>query len=170
MGDIFAKSYQENIQLPTIKYSLQQILNENMFLLFVRINRKHIFWCAWIYITLTEAPNIPESTPTNTTIIEGNKVVLPCPATGTPTPEITWFKDGKRITGNELGIMIRSDGSLQLDHAQGEDAGHYVCEATNVAGKQTHGIDLKVFCKLSSYPVVLNLAFRSSNKHLGIST
>ena len=41
--------------------------------------------------------------------------------------------------------MITNDGSLQLDHAQGEDAGHYVCEATNVAGKQKHGIYLKVF-------------------------
>ena len=96
---------------------------------------------------MTEPPSIPNTTPTNTSIIENNRVVLPCPATGTPTPVIRWFKGGKRITGNELGITIRNDGSLQLDHAQGQDAGMYKCEATNVAGKKEHSIGLTVFRK-----------------------
>ena len=47
----------------------------------------------------TEPPAIPEDTPRNVTIIESNRVTLPCPALGTPPPLITWYKDGREITG-----------------------------------------------------------------------
>ena len=83
-----------------------------------------------------------------TTIIENNRITIPCPVSGTPTPIVTWFKDGEVITGNEIGFRIMADGSLQLDRAQAEDSGSYVCFAANVAGNMTHNVDLDVFCEL----------------------
>ena len=47
----------------------------------------------------SEPPVIPEETPRNATSIESQRVTLPCPASGTPPPLITWYKDGREITG-----------------------------------------------------------------------
>ena len=54
----------------------------------------------------TEPPAIPEETPRNVTIIESNRVTLPCPASGTPPPLITWYKDGREITGIHECILL----------------------------------------------------------------
>ena len=51
-------------------------------------------------LNFTEPPAISEDTPRNITIIETHRVTLPCPASGTPPPLITWYKDGREITGN----------------------------------------------------------------------
>ena len=46
--------------------------------------------------------------------------------------------------------MINADGSLDIASARGEDAGSYMCEATNPAGRQRHVIELDIFRKCSS--------------------
>ncbi len=51
------------------------------------------------------------------------------------------------IAGNEIGVRVLNDGSLQLEHTEAEDAGKYLCNATNIAGSSHHIIDLKVYCK-----------------------
>ena len=51
-----------------------------------------------------------------------------------------------------------NDGSLQLEHAEAENAGSYYCNATNVAGSRVHLIDLRVFRKFR-YSVSLPLCF-----------
>ena len=51
-------------------------------------------------LIIIEPPSISEDTPRNITIIETHRVTLPCPASGTPPPLITWYKDGREITGN----------------------------------------------------------------------
>ena len=86
---------------------------------------------------------------TNTSsVIENRPVNLPCPASGNPPPVITWYKDDQRLTGNEIGVSINSDGSLDLSSAGPNDAGTYRCEATNPAGREIHIIELEIFCKL----------------------
>ena len=47
--------------------------------------------------------------------------------------------------GNEIGIRVLNDGSLELEHAEAENGGRYYCNATNVAGSRTHLIDLRVY-------------------------
>ena len=81
------------------------------------------------------------------TVIENNRVVLPCPARGTPPPKVTWYHGDVRLTGNELGVTLLASGGLQIDNTQGENTGNYLCRAENVAGKAQHAISLLVYCE-----------------------
>ncbi|CAH1786157.1 unnamed protein product, partial [Owenia fusiformis] len=95
-------------------------------------------------LTVHNPPFIPVDIPFNMSIIENNPLLLLCPAKGTPPPVINWYKDGVEITGNEIGVRILRDGSLQFDRAQASDAGEYKCVATNVAGNATHTNKVKI--------------------------
>jgi len=96
----------------------------------------------------TEPPFISDDIPHNVSVVENNRVTMPCPASGTPAPRISWFKDGYPLSENEIGVRILPGGSLQLDHAQSSDAGQYTCRAENVAGNTSKDFDLQVFRKL----------------------
>lgn len=73
---------------------------------------------------------------TTLNIKEGEPVVLNARAVGTPTPRITWQKDGAPITPNpELRISTESGAStLDIQRAKASDAAWYQCTAQNVAG------------------------------------
>ncbi|XP_041942524.1 receptor-type tyrosine-protein phosphatase S-like isoform X12 [Alosa sapidissima] len=62
-----------------------------------------------------------------------------CAASGTPDPEITWFKDFLPVdTSNNNGRIkqLRSEsfGALQIDQSEETDQGKYECVATNSEG------------------------------------
>lgn len=92
-----------------------------------------------------EPPYLPTTAQTNASIIEKNRVVLPCPARGTPLPKIRWFKNGVPLSGTEIGERLMPDGSLQLEHAHSNNTGLYTCVAENIAGNVTLTIELIVY-------------------------
>ncbi len=47
-----------------------------------------------------------------------------CEVSGTPQPNITWYKDGKLLPGQQSQILILEEVSL-------EDRGRYHCDAQN---------------------------------------
>uniref|UniRef100_A0AAY5EY33 protein-tyrosine-phosphatase n=1 Tax=Electrophorus electricus TaxID=8005 RepID=A0AAY5EY33_ELEEL len=58
-----------------------------------------------------------------------------CAASGTPDPEITWFKDFLPISTHAHGrIKQLRSGALQIDQSEANDQGKYECVATNSAG------------------------------------
>lgn len=73
---------------------------------------------------------------TTLNVKEGEPVVLSARAVGTPTPRITWQKDGVPITPNpELRISTENGAStLDIQQAKASDAAWYQCTAQNVAG------------------------------------
>ncbi|NXJ63832.1 HMCN1 protein, partial [Rostratula benghalensis] len=77
-------------------------------------------------------------------VIVNNPILLPCEATGTPRPIITWQKEGINVvtTGNSYTIL--PSGSLQIAKSTVEDAGTYICVAQNPAGTALGKIKLKV--------------------------
>ena len=90
---------------------------------------------------MTEAPSLPSDVISNTTIIENNRVTLPCPVRGTPRPDVTWYRGDSPVTGRR----VTSEGSLVLERASADDTAQYRCVASNVAGNVSHAVDLLVF-------------------------
>ncbi|XP_033210459.1 titin [Belonocnema kinseyi] len=74
---------------------------------------------------------------TTTNVKEGEPVVFTARAVGTPTPRISWQKDGIPIAPGP-DVRISTDGSgastLDIPRAKFSDAAWYQCTAQNVAG------------------------------------
>lgn len=87
---------------------------------------------------------MPENLTTYVDVLEDNPVILQCPATGTPTPLITWYKNDILITGDQVGLVILEDGSLQILATEADDSATYKCVAENEVGKIDHEVDVKV--------------------------
>lgn len=107
-----------------------------------------------------------ESHPSALDVILNNPVTLPCRATGSPRPTISWQKEGINIpaTGNIrqenqatstlLALTILSlsggvftvlpNGSLQISKASVPDSGTYICVAQNPAGTALGKTKLRV--------------------------
>uniref|UniRef100_A0A3Q3K3Y4 Hemicentin 1 n=1 Tax=Monopterus albus TaxID=43700 RepID=A0A3Q3K3Y4_MONAL len=98
-----------------------------------------------VQLTVQELPVI-HSHPSILDVILNNPVTLPCRATGSPRPTITWQKEGINIptTGNS---SLLSSGSLQIAFIQPSDTGRYTCTAANAAGTVSLELTLTVQSK-----------------------
>ena len=87
----------------------------------------------------TSDPTSLASTPTDQTVKEGDETTLRCTAIGNPTPNITWFKAGKRVaSGDTLTFQTNRN-----------DSGEYWCSAENGLGLSVNASAyLNVQCKL----------------------
>ena len=74
--------------------------------------------------------------PQSVSVAVGGTAILMCGATGSPTPAITWQKDGATVVSSSFISIVSADGSstLTITNAQMSDAGLYDCTATNTAG------------------------------------
>ncbi|XP_075868444.1 fibroblast growth factor receptor-like 1a [Nelusetta ayraudi] len=63
----------------------------------------------------------------------GRTVKLPCPVEGDPPPLIMWTKDGRNIHSGWSRFRVLQHG-LRVKEVETEDAGTYVCKATNGFG------------------------------------
>jgi len=87
------------------------------------------------------APKITGSrSNTELSVMHRHPVKMECDVSGVPPPEVTWTKDGVDISegGGHGG------GVLQLAAALVDDAGLYVCTASNVAGMDRKRYRLQV--------------------------
>ncbi|KAL1022832.1 hypothetical protein UPYG_G00032950 [Umbra pygmaea] len=79
--------------------------------------------------------------------IEGTPISLPCRATGMPRPEITWSKRGELLNVSGPSFSLWTDGSLHISSPTGEEAGEFVCTATNAAGYSSRKVQLTVYVR-----------------------
>ena len=79
---------------------------------------------------LSSAPPRFQQTPSNTTADETENAMLLC-STSIPDTTITWYKDGKVVSGDNFAKTSRG---LLIVRVYREDRGWYVCNATNRAG------------------------------------
>uniref|UniRef100_A0A674A6B1 Ig-like domain-containing protein n=1 Tax=Salmo trutta TaxID=8032 RepID=A0A674A6B1_SALTR len=67
----------------------------------------------------------------------GQTVVLPCVVQGEPSPEISWFHNGRPVGA-------RDTAALRIHRASLADQGTYSCVAKNTAGQDTMEVKLEV--------------------------
>ncbi|XP_068741513.1 hemicentin-1-like isoform X2 [Montipora capricornis] len=68
--------------------------------------------------------------------LSGVKISLTCPATGNPTPTVSWRKGGKTLSTSGLYLTISA--------ADSDDVGLYTCVATNIAGSAEASSDIAI--------------------------
>ncbi|XP_063600047.1 hemicentin-1-like [Penaeus indicus] len=73
----------------------------------------------------------------------GDTAWLQCYAEGTPSPSITWLKEGK-VEVAPMSFIEVEDGNLKIHGVQRSDAGTYTCVASNVAGTSQANVVLEV--------------------------
>ena len=76
-------------------------------------------------------------------VIEGDKVVLRCNASGVPTPSITWERVGSDLPSDALD----RNGNLTIPSVGARDAGTYACKAANSEGVDVANVQLEVIGK-----------------------
>ncbi|KAK7504332.1 hypothetical protein BaRGS_00004636, partial [Batillaria attramentaria] len=88
---------------------------------------------ATIHIDIVEKPSMTMQAK-NVTVFEGEPALLHCVAKGSPSPHITWYRDGQRVLPDPRRYTIFRNGTLELHKAFIEDNGMYSCIANNTAG------------------------------------
>lgn len=78
-----------------------------------------------------------------------NTKKLLCPVQGDPFPFIEWKKDGESINELWANHKVMKDGSLRIKEIEVENAGKYVCKATNGFGSISVNYTLVVVGKSS---------------------
>ncbi|XP_069009305.1 hemicentin-1 [Embiotoca jacksoni] len=78
------------------------------------------------------------------TIVRGNLATLQCIADGTPTPTVSWLKDGATLVPGRHLVLLNLNTTLQIGQTQVNDTGHYTCMANNSAGQASRHFNLKV--------------------------
>lgn len=72
------------------------------------------------------------------------QATLSCEASGQPTPDVQWFKDGQPFPSTGLRHRMMPSGSLEFMLVRIEDNGQYMCSASNTAGNASRTITLSV--------------------------
>lgn len=98
-------------------------------------------------------PNDSESSPPQFTvglkslnIGDGERLTLQCQVAGDPEPQVTWFKDGKKLESNDFVDLKYKYGlaTLKIEEVYPEDAGEYKCIAKNYVNSAETVCTLKV--------------------------
>ncbi|KAM7388095.1 hypothetical protein PAMP_024296 [Pampus punctatissimus] len=78
------------------------------------------------------------------TVVRGNLASLQCIADGTPTPTISWLRQGVILVSDPHLRFLNQNSTVQITQSQVNDTGHYTCVANNTAGQASRHFNLKV--------------------------
>ncbi|XP_061629285.1 neurofascin isoform X2 [Phyllopteryx taeniolatus] len=86
----------------------------------------------------------PTGSSSSVLVLLGEELLLECIAAGVPTPHITWTKDGEDLAVTPRMKIKRFNKMIQIPKATFEDAGDYVCSATNKISSIQHRLTVTV--------------------------
>uniref|UniRef100_A0A8C4IV11 Hemicentin-2 n=1 Tax=Dicentrarchus labrax TaxID=13489 RepID=A0A8C4IV11_DICLA len=120
----------------------------------VRINDQGTYQCVArnsagqetleIKLEILEAPSFAEPGDAIMEKVANSKVIIPCPAEGSPRPKVRWFKNGLEIHPEQSEFSVARDGALVISTASASHSGDFKCVATNEAGSVERKTRLKV--------------------------
>uniref|UniRef100_A0A646QDL0 Peroxidasin n=1 Tax=Hemiscolopendra marginata TaxID=943146 RepID=A0A646QDL0_9MYRI len=95
-----------------------------------------------------QVPPVITTFPLNQTVSEGRLAEFRCDADGSPSPHLTWLKNGRTIVPTTR-ILFDLDGTLlRIGSIHKSDEGKYKCRAQNIAGTAEATAVLKVNAKI----------------------
>ena len=64
----------------------------------------------------------------------GESANFTCTATGVPTPNITWYRNGKQVSGSsyEINSVTANSSQLTIKNIALGDQGYFECRATSL--------------------------------------
>ncbi|KAJ8792458.1 hypothetical protein J1605_019677 [Eschrichtius robustus] len=92
-------------------------------------------------------------------------VELVVQASGVPTPTVTWTKETNALASRDPHYNVSKDGTLVITRPSAQDAGAYVCTATNAVGFSSQEMQLSVNTK----PRILVNGSRDADKPLRVT-
>ncbi|XP_037498164.1 peroxidasin homolog isoform X3 [Rhipicephalus sanguineus] len=85
-------------------------------------------------------------------VLEGENVEFICSGAGSPAPELSWYKDGQRVTPDGESVKVLHGGKvLRLQGVARQAQGVYTCHAENAVGYSEAHADLSVNSKTSPH-------------------
>ncbi|KAM5299409.1 LOW QUALITY PROTEIN: hemicentin-2 [Ctenodactylus gundi] len=93
---------------------------------------------------VVQVPPVIEGGLPDLSTTEGSHALLPCPARGSPEPDIHWEKDGQPVAGAGDKFTVQPSGELLVKNLEGQDAGTYTCTAENAVGRARRRVHLTV--------------------------
>ena len=103
------------------------------------------------FIFTTDRPEFSEH-PKNWTVLEGLNVAFSCNATGNPTPNFSWTKNGSPVntTANARISLSADNKQLNIRNSTRVDSGEYRCVVNNSVGAvNSSAAFLTVQCKIT---------------------
>ena len=79
----------------------------------------------------------------NPKIVVNRTVLLECPVSGSPVPEVTWLKNAEPLTVDAATMNVAGR-HLEILRARLSDTARYTCVASNEAGQLRRSFDLEV--------------------------
>uniref|UniRef100_A0A3P8RV90 Fibroblast growth factor receptor-like 1 n=1 Tax=Amphiprion percula TaxID=161767 RepID=A0A3P8RV90_AMPPE len=100
-----------------------------------------LVYYSWVFILQVLAmvftyhcpPRVSERVNHRQSVRLGRTVKLPCPVEGDPPPLIMWTKDGRNIHSGWTRFRVLQH-ALRIKEVETDDAGTYICKATNGFG------------------------------------
>ncbi|XP_074536653.1 cell adhesion molecule L1-like a isoform X3 [Halichoeres trimaculatus] len=87
-------------------------------------------------------------------VVVGGDIVMNCSVFGSPSPSVSWTKDGTHETLRSERFTEQEDGSLKISNVEKDDSGNYVCVAVNTEGKSAviAALDVKDLTRIINPP------------------
>ncbi|CAB1336948.1 unnamed protein product [Coregonus sp. 'balchen'] len=96
-------------------------------------------------------PRVAEKIAHRQTVRIGRTMKLQCPVEGDPPPLIMWTKDGRNIHSGWMRFRVLQQ-ALRIKDVEEEDAGTFICKATNGFGSVNINYTLIVIGESPPHP------------------